>query len=92
MFHIHDDIVQMTYELYVDEKLAQKQIQAMPVFMHKQVFMDTVRNLCNDSAPVRLKITQPQEVVWDQFEQKHKTIINYLEYKNTAYLAKYGRE
>jgi len=92
MFRINMNPAKYTYEIYIDTQLVNKQTSVAPTMVHKAQYMELIQELSNDSRPMRFKIIAEDEVIWDEIEQKHKSISNYLEFKNNAYLDKYGRE
>jgi hypothetical protein len=91
MFNINLEMCQMTYEIYVDQQLVTRQMSNAPVMVHKSQYIDLINQLSGDKRPMRFKIIKP-DVIWDEFEQKRKTIDNYIEYRNIPYINKYGRE
>lgn len=84
--------VSMTYEVYEGEKLLDRQFSQTSLIFHRSQFARTCEQIARDPRPLKFKLIGPPDSIWDQFEQKRKSIENYIEFKNNAYLAKYGRE
>lgn len=91
MFHIDIDLIQMKYEIYEDGKLIHRQVMEAPVFVHKQQYVDLLNQMSRDPKPMSFRISM-KDMIWDEIEQKQKCLENYIEFKNNAFLTKYGRD
>lgn len=91
MFNINMEMCRMTYEIYIDQKMVTRQISDAPAMIHKSQYLDLINQLSEDNRPMRFKIIK-YDVIWDEIEQKRKTLENYIEYRNMPYINKYGRE
>ena len=74
---IHEAIL----EVYLGDKLIQKQSMSAPHMILKSQFMNLVEQVANDDRPIRIKMIKP-ETIFDQFEQKNKVLYNYVEFNN----------
>lgn len=81
----------MTYEIYVDQQMINRQTMNAPMMMHKAQYLDLIKQMSGDSRAMKFKMIGLQDVIWDQFEQKQKKIEQCIVYKNMPYLNKYGR-
>lgn len=74
---------QVIFEIYVEDKLTNKQTMQAPKEMLIANFLQTVKQISNDKRPIKIKMIYP-EVIWDRFENKEKTLNNEVEYSNDA--------
>lgn len=80
-FSMGMDIYEASIEVYLGDKLIQKQSMKSPRIILEQQFMSLVEQVSNDERPIRIKMTVP-DIIWDTFEQKTKTLNNYIEFYN----------
>lgn len=80
------EIYEVTFELYIEDKLVNKQIMQAPKEMLIANFLQTVQQVQYDKRPIKLKMIRP-EVIWDSFEQKQKTLNNKIIASNQAMVA-----
>lgn len=72
---------EVIFEIYLGDKLVQKQSMQAPRIILERQFVNLANEIANDERPMRIKMIKP-EVIWDQFEQKHKVLNNYIEFRN----------
>ena len=80
------DIYEVTFEIYNQDKLTNKQIIQAPKEMLIINFLQTVKQISNDQRPLRVKMIRP-EIIWDRFENKQKTLNKEIEFSNNAMIA-----
>ena len=95
MFRINMDmpeIYKVSLEVYIEDRVVQRQIMQAPKDMLMLSFAQTARQISNDSKPMKIKMLVPV-VIWDEFENVEKTLNNEAEFKNNAMIAwEEGRE
>ena len=80
------DMFEVTFEIYVEDKLVNRQIMKAPKEMLMINFIQTMEQLGQDQRPIRFKMYRP-EVIWDRFEKKQKTINHEVVFLNNAMIA-----
>lgn len=79
MFETYDVI----FEIYIEDKLANKQTMQAPKEILMAQFMQTMKQIAGDKRPIKIKMLRP-EVIWDRFENKQKTLNNEICFSNNA--------
>ena len=74
------------FEIYIGDKLVQKQRIEAPEEMLKINFIQTAEQIANDSRPMKVKMIVPN-IIWDNFENKEKVLNNEVEFSNNAMIA-----
>lgn len=74
---------EVTFEVYIEGKLTNRQQMQAPKEMLMANFLQTAKQIQNDSRPIKIKMIR-QEVIWDNFEQKQKVLNNEIELSNSA--------
>lgn len=82
MFEMH----QVTFEIYIEDKLTNRQTMQAPKEMLVANFLQTAKQTSNDKRPIKIKMLRP-EIIWDNFENKQKTLTNEIEFSNNAMIA-----
>ena len=77
---------EVTFEIYIEDKLVNKQAIQAPKEMLMMNFIQTVRQLSNDKRPMKIKMIAPN-TIWDNFEKKQKVLNNEVEFSNNAMVA-----
>ena len=77
------EIYEVVFEIYIEDKIANKQIMQAPKQMLMINFIHTVKQIKNDKRPIMVKFIAPI-TIWDNFEKKQKTLNNCIEIKNDA--------
>lgn len=80
------EIYEVTFEVYVEDKLVNKQAMQAPKEMIMINFIQTAKQIQNDHRPIKVKVIRP-EVIWNNFEQKQKVLNNEIELSNNAMTA-----
>lgn len=82
MFDFH----QVTYEIYIEDKLVQKQQMQAPKEILIMNFMQTAEQIGNDRKAMKIKMISPI-TIWDDFENKEKVLENEVVFSNNAMIA-----
>lgn len=85
------EMYEVAFELYIENKLVNKQAMQAPKQMLMANFLQTVQQIQQDNRPIKLKMIRP-EVIWDNFENKQRTLYNEVAFSNNAMLAWEGDE
>ena len=80
------DIQEVTFEVYIKDTLSNQQIMQAPKEMLIANFIQTAKQIKNDKRPIKIRMIKP-EIIWDNFEQKQKTINNMITLSNHAMTA-----
>lgn len=87
MFNINiEDMLEMyevTFEVYIEDKLTNRQIMKAPKDMLMANFVQTAKQIKNDNRPIKLKMSR-QAVIWDDFENKEKSLDCFVSISNHA--------
>ncbi len=78
------DMQEVLFEAYIEDKLTNRQQMSAPKEMLIANFIQTAKQIRADSRPIKIKMIRP-EIIWDEFEQKQKTLNNEIELCNNAY-------
>lgn len=74
---MNEDIFDVTFSIYSDNQIIQQwRMQAPRPFIEIK-FIQTVQQIASQSV-----IVSREEVIWDQFEQKHKVLPVTMEFQN----------
>lgn len=86
--HIEDmlDMQDVTFEIYIEDKLVNRQQMQAPKEILIANFIQTAKQIKTDSRPIKIKMIKPN-TIWDDFEQKQKTLNNEIELSNDAMVA-----
>ena len=82
LFETHE----VAFEVYIEDKLVNKQTMQAPKEMIMINFIQTAKQIQNDHRPIKIKMIRP-EVIWDNFEQKQKVLNNEIELSNNSMTA-----
>lgn len=77
------DTYEVTFEAYVEDGPTNRQTMQAPKEMIIINFIQLAEQIKNDKRPIRIKLIRPQ-VIWDNFEQKQKTINNEIVLSNNV--------
>ena len=80
------DMFEVTFEIYIEDKLTNRQIMRAPKELLMINFVQTVEQIGNDKRPIKIKMYRP-EIIWDNFEQKQKSLNYEVAFSNNAMLA-----
>ena len=84
MFNIFESY-EVTFEIYIEDKLSNKQTMQAPKEMLMIQFIQTVNQISKDQRPIKIRMFRP-EVIWDSFENKQKVLNNEIVFSNNAML------
>lgn len=82
MFETHE----VTFEVYIEDKLTNRQQMQAPKEMLIANFLQTAKQMQVDRRPIKIKMIRP-EIIWDSIEQKQKVLNNEIELSNNAMVA-----
>ena len=77
---------EVTFEIYIEDKLVNKQTMQAPKEMIMVNFIQTVNKIAQDKRPMKIRMSR-QEIIWDRFENKQKTLENEVIFGNNAMIA-----
>lgn len=77
---------EVTFEIYIEDKLVNKQAMQAPKEMLMANFIQTVNQIARDKRPMKIRMTRP-EFIWDNFENKQKVLENEVIFGNNAMIA-----
>ena len=77
---------EVTFEIYIEDKLANKQTMQAPKEMLMANFIQTVNKIAQDKRPMKIRMSSP-ETIWDNFENKQKVLENEVIFGNSAMIA-----
>ena len=73
----------VTFEIYIEDKLTNKQTMQAPKEIIMANFIQTVKQISDDKRPIKIKMSRP-EVIWDKYEKKEITLTNEIVFNNNA--------
>lgn len=77
---------EVTFEIYIEDKIVKKQIMQAPKEMLMINFLQMAEQIKNDPRPMKIKIIK-QDVIWDNFENKQRVLNNEVSASNNAMIA-----
>ena len=77
------DIYEVIFEIYIEDKLVQRQKIQAPKEILMVNFIQNANQIKDDKRPIKIKMIVP-EIIWDCFEQKQKVLNNEVELSNKA--------
>lgn len=77
---------EVTFEIYIEDKLVNKQTMQAPKEMLMANFINTVKQISRDKRPMKIRMTRP-EIIWDRFEKQRKVLENEVIFGNNAMIA-----
>ena len=80
------DIYEVTFEVYIEDKMVNKQIISAPKEMLIMNFIQTMEQIGYDKRPMKIRIHRPT-TIWDNFENKNKTLNHEVSFSNNAMMA-----
>lgn len=82
---------EVTFEVYIENKLINKQTMEAPKEMLIANFLQTVNQISRDKRALKVKMIRP-EIIWDRFENREKILNNEVSFSNNAMIAWEERE
>ena len=80
------EMYEATFEVYLEDKLIHNQRQQAPKEILMIQFVQLFQQVAQDKRPMKLKMIVPQ-IIWDNFENKQKTLYNDTTFSNNAMVA-----
>lgn len=80
------DIYEVTFEIYIEDKMVKKQIMSAPQEMLIISFVQTMEQIGHDKRPMKIRMYRPT-TIWDNFENQNKTLNHEVIFSNNAMLA-----
>lgn len=80
------DIQEVIFEIYIEDKLTNRQQMQAPKEMIIANFVQTAKQIKTDRRPIKIKMIKPN-IIWDNFEKKQKVLNNEIELSNDAMVA-----
>lgn len=71
------------FEVYIEDKLINRQQMQAPKEMLIANFLQTAKQIQVDRRPIKIKMIRPEKI-WDKFEQRRRVINNEIELSNNA--------
>ena len=78
-FEIHE----VTLEIYLEDKIVNRQTISAPKEMIMVSFVQTMNQIANDKRPMKIRMTRP-EVIWDNFDKTQRVLTNEVSFSNNA--------
>lgn len=75
------ELFEVFFEIWVDEKLVQKQKMTAPANFIIDNFVNTALQMKNDPNHIKLRMLRP-ELIWDQIDREHRVLENCIEIQN----------
>ena len=88
MFGFDDmfETYEVTFEIYIEDKLVNKQTMQAPKEILMANFIQTVDKIGKDRRPIKIRMSM-LETIWDNFENKQKTLNKEVAFSNNAMIA-----
>lgn len=83
------EIYKVIFEVYIENKLVNKQMMQAPKEMLMINFIQTADQIKDDPRPMRIRMIR-QEPTWDEFEKKERLLNYEVEIDNHAMVAWQG--
>lgn len=80
------EMYEATFEVYLEDQIIYNQKQQAPKEILMAQFAQLLEQVAYDKRPMKLKMIVPQ-VIWDNFENKQKTLYNDTTFSNNAMVA-----
>lgn len=77
------DIHEVIFEVYIEDKLTNRQQMQAPKEMLIANFVETAKKIKNDQRPIKIKMIRPY-TIWDEFEKQQKVLCNEISLNNNA--------
>ena len=77
------EMYEATFEVYLEDKIIHNQRQQAPKEILMAQFVRLYQQVAQDKRPMKIIMTVPQ-TIWDNFENKQKTLYNNTTFSNNA--------
>lgn len=84
MFNL--DIYEVTFEIYIEDKMVQRQMMSAPKEMLIINFVQTMEQIGHDKRPMKIRMYRPT-TIWDNFDNVNKTLNLETSFSNNAMIA-----
>lgn len=85
-FNMFGETYEVDFEIYIEDKLSQRQKMKAPKEMLIINFVQTMEQIGRNGKPMKIKMIVPM-TIYDNFEKKEKVLNNEVEFKNNAMIA-----
>lgn len=86
MFNIFGESYEVSIEIYIEDKLVNKQQMEAPKEMLMINFIQNAQRFSNDIRPIKMVMIRP-ELFWDKFENKERIFNHEVAFSNNARIA-----
>lgn len=86
MFQDMFEMFEATFEVYLEDKLINKQTLQAPKEVLVMQFVQLRQQIAQEKRPMRVSMIVPQ-IIWDNFENKQKILDNKAIFSNNAMIA-----
>lgn len=83
MFFNLFETYEVTFEIYIEDKLVKQQTMQAPKELLMANFMQVADQISKDVRPMKIRMSRP-EIIWDNFEKNYKTLTNAIILSNNA--------
>lgn len=80
------DIYEVTIEVYIEDKMVQRQMMSAPKEMLIINFVQTMEQIGRDKRPMKIRMYRPT-TIWDNFDNVSKTLNLETSFSNNAMIA-----
>lgn len=80
-FSFGENVFDVTFTIYVNNQIVQQFRTVSPRSMIELRFIALVQELASQNQPAKVVLSR-EEVIWDQFEQRHKNLPTIVEFQN----------
>lgn len=86
MFNIFGESYEVSIEVYIEDKLVNRQQMQAPKEMLMINFIQNAQKFGNDTRPIKMVMIRP-EPFWDNFEKKERIFNHEVAFSNNARVA-----
>lgn len=80
-FNFGGEVFDVTFTIYVNNQIVQQFKTVSPRPMIELRFIALVQEIASQNQPAKVVLSR-EEVIWDQFEQRHKILPVTVEFQN----------
>ena len=80
------EIYKVGFEVYLEDKLIQRQTAEAPKEMLMATFIQTMQQIAQDKRAMQFKMIKPV-IIYDNFKNKQKTLYDEILFKNNAMIS-----
>ena len=86
MFQDMFEIFEATFEVYLEDRLINRQTIQAPKEMLMVQFAQLYKQIAQEKRPMKFNMIVPQ-IIWDNFEKQQKVLNNEVLFKNNAMIS-----